>query len=327
MNWTIFATVFTYVDAPMAAAVNGLAAALSGYVGPVLKAALALYVFVSLLWSGLSGDQRAVSKAEEIIIGGAFALAFASEMAVYTPYVRNLAVNGLSREIGNLMTGAVGNRPVSGALFDEVWNKAYLAGVAVYRNLPWSVAGLGLCAVVVLYWIVAVFAIAFGFLVWLKAYVFLSVLIGVGPLFVGLFIFPWTRGWFFGWLNTTAASLVLQILTVALVTLLIGAQTRILLILSNEVANRGNEIVQLQMLFGGMVLFVTCGWLALQLPGAAASITHGFAGFGHMAVSLPNFGGGKGAGRGTGPGSGAAGSGSGMAPVTRNTPPAGSLAG
>jgi type IV secretory pathway VirB6-like protein len=278
MNWTVFADLFTQVDPPLQAAVNALASGLVSWVGPVLKWGIILYFAARMIGRALGGHSEPISDMESQLIKAAVALYIAANAANYGQYVRNLLLSDLPREIGAVITGATGRVMLTGAAFDDVWNKAFVAGLAVFKNLPWSAAGLGLAFVVVIYWIVAVLATAAGFLVWLKAYIFLAVLIGTGPLFVGLFFFPALRGMFERWLGLVLSNVILQVFSVALLTLLLRTEAQIIAQIAattGVVSGATNEISQLQMLLGGMVLFVVCGWVGLELPGLAAAIGGG----------------------------------------------------
>lgn len=286
MQWTLFATLADNILPPFTGQLDGMIRVLQAWIGPVMRDAVLVFLVLKLLGGAIRRNIEPISEIQATAILGMVAISLASTAAGYGPYARDIALNGLSRELGNLLAGVSGSRAITGAMFDELWNKAYVAGLAVYANLPWSVAGLGLMAVVWLYWAASIAAIMLAFAVWMKAQIFIALLVGLGPLFIGLWIFPLTRAWFFGWLNTTMASVILQVLIVALLSLSLGATTRLLAQLAATTGpgsfNRANEIVQLQMLFGGMALFGFCGWLAVQLPGVAASLTHGFTGFGHV---------------------------------------------
>lgn len=285
MQWNLFAALFDQVGPPVVGSVDAMISVLQAWVRPVLLAGLLLYVPGRLMWASVRGNVgNPFGDLEANLIAGAIFLYMATEAAAYGPYVRNVLLNGVSTEVGRALVGSLGNRPISGALFDEVWNRAWVSGLAAFRNLPWSMAGFGLSIVVVVYWFVSIVGILVAFIVWLSSYVMCALLVGMGPLFIGLFAFPWTRGIAWGWLRTTLANVVLQVFAVALLTLVLGAMTRILaqLYATTGIGGVRNEITQLQMLMGGVVVFLACGWLAYQLPGAAAAITHGFTGFGHM---------------------------------------------
>ncbi|TCZ54616.1 type IV secretion system protein [Roseicella aquatilis] len=280
-GWDIFSRLYDLVAIPLLTGVDAMIAAMTGWVAGWLKLALVVYVTGRLLWQALVQNGEPLSEVERLVVMGAAAVALVTTVGGYGPWARDVLLNGLGPEVGRALAGALGERPVTGGLFDEIWGKAWVSGLAIYRSLPWSIAGLGLCIIVVFYWIIAVFAIAIAFLVWMKAFIVLALLIGVGPVFAGLFVFPLFRHMAIGWLNTVFASIVLQVLSTALLALLLTAETQLLAQVATLTATGGmaNEIRGVQMLLAGMVLFVACGWITYQLPGIAAAVTGGFAGF------------------------------------------------
>ncbi|MDT8315413.1 type IV secretion system protein [Roseomonas mucosa] len=280
-GWDIFTRLYDLVAIPLLTGVDAMIAAMTGWVAGWLKVALVVYVTGRLMWQALVQNGEPLSEVERLIVMGAAAVALVTTVGGYGPWARDVLLNGLGPEVGRALAGALGERPVTGGLFDEIWGKAWVSGLAIYRSLPWSIAGLGLCIIVVFYWIIAVFAIAIAFLVWMKAFIILALLVGVGPIFAGLWVFPLFRHMAIGWLNTVFANIVLQILSTALLALLLSAETQLLSQVATLAAAGGmaNEIRGVQMLLAGMVLFVACGWITYQLPGIASAITGGFAGY------------------------------------------------
>lgn len=295
MQWEILQTVFNQIIPPLNAGMNAGTAALMTWVGPYLIGGLVVYGAGSLIWASLGGRVRPFENFNETLVGGAIAVTFATNMAWFGPYVRDLVlVEGITG-IGNALVGLNGGRVLSAAMFDQAWNKAFVSGLAFLRNIPWSLAGIGLVAVLLLFWISAIGAIGIGFGIWVKSVFFASVMLGVAPLFIGLFPFKPIRGWFFGWLNTTFSNVVLAALCVLVVVIVITAQTQVInAMLVNVQAGAGsgffglqpavNEMQQAGFMLGGFLVNVFMGWIFTQLPGAAASITHGFAGYGHMGM-------------------------------------------
>lgn len=307
MEWALFATLYTNIAPPMIAATDVMIGILTNWIGPVIRDAAILFIVLKLLGGALKGGMEPISEFQFLAVTGMVAVYLASTVAGYTMYVRDFLLNGIDVQIANALAGVTNSQAVSGAAFDELWNRAWVAGLVVYRNLPWSVAGLGLVAVVVLYWVVAMAGIMLAFLVWMKAFVFVALLVGLGPLFVGLWFFPLTRGWFMGWLNTTMAAILLKIMSVALLSLVLRAMTLTLTALAATSGGRAtgaNEIAQLQMLFGGMALFGFVAFLSIQLPGLASAICHGFAGHSHMALGRLGMGGGGSGGQAAAPAGG-----------------------
>lgn len=296
MQWTVFASLYAISAAPLIAAMDALAAACSAWIVPNLRDALLVYFPGRLALAAIRRDPRPVSEWELPIIAGAIALLLVSTGTGYTTYIRETVLNGLGRELAAAISGA-GRVAITAELFDELWGRAWVAGLAVFRNLPWS-SRVALAPLVILYWAVALGSVFFAYVIWWAADVFTAVLVGIGPLFCGLWVFPWTRFLFFGWAGTTLASVVLKLLVVALMSMVLGALTALLGTLV-AMSNGNNEFAQLQQLFGGVVLFLTCGWVAYQLPGIASAITKGFASSAYLPVSLPSSGGNEPAGGGS----------------------------
>lgn len=302
-EWTFFADLLALVEPPLIGAVDGMAGALTGRVAQLLRWGVTLYLAGYLLGQVLSPAANPLSEMERRLLRGAVAVAVATSLATYTTYVKDVAL-ALPEQIAGLVTGAVSGAPPSGAAFDAVWNKAFVGGLAVYNTLGHTEIALQL--LVVLYWFVALVAIGGGFVLWVAAKVFLYLLLGLGPLFVGMLAFPVTQGWFQGWLNGVVTSVIGQVLVVALLVILTSAENELIgrivaatstarasvgtsswtpaQILGEHLSN-GQGMKAIQMLLGGVLLFGVCLPLLYQIPGIARGIGQGAAFHGAAAVS------------------------------------------
>lgn len=235
---------------------------------------------------------------KQLIAAGAIWI-IASQVGVYHEYVSNLFLRQVSQEISALITGASGSAPITGKAFDDVWNTAYVAGLSVFQKLSWD--DFGLQGLVVAYWLISLFAIVAGFSIWLASFIFLSLFIAIGPIFVAMAAVPATRGVFQKWVGAIIAAMVLQVFTITLLVLL----TKVEVSMIGAIASNGgdNATAQLQLLLGGIALFVVAGLALWQLPGATQSIAGGLA-FHTVALSTALTGGGP-----TGAAAGAVGSG------------------
>ncbi len=304
-EWTFFADLLALVEPPLIGAVDGMAGALTGSVAQLLRWGVTLYLAGYLLGQVLTPAASPLSEMERRLIRGAVAFAVATNLATYTTYVKGVAL-ALPEQIAGLVTGAVSGAPPSGAAFDAVWNKAFVGGLAVYNTLGYTELALQL--LVVIYWFVALFAIGGGFVLWVAAKVFLYLLLGLGPLFVGMLAFPLTQGWFQGRLNGVVTAVVGQVLVVALLVILTSAENELIgrIVTATSTAGAGAGIGQsswtpaqilgehlssgqgmkaIQMLLGGVLLFGVCLPLLYQIPGIARGIGQGAAFHGAAAVS------------------------------------------
>ena len=289
MDVAIFAVLFEGVGPPIIQTVDAMVAALQGWMRPVLVAGVVLYAVGRMIWATLRGDGNPFGDSLTIMISGSIFVYAATEAAGLGPQARNLLLNGISNEIGRSILSAVGNRQLSANLFDDALARGWAAGLDAYNKLPtFSLKAWALAVLVVFYWVFAFGCVAVAFFIWLTAFVMVALLVGFWPLGVGLFAFPWTRGLAWGWLRSTLANVLLQILLIAVLAVMLGAIDRILGLvaatLQNEIANVG------RLLLSGIV-FGLLAWLAKQLPGLAATWAHGFTGFGQLAVGqLSSFG-------------------------------------
>jgi type IV secretion system protein VirB6 len=281
MNWNFFATLYTGINSPIQDFVGVVIAAVTGYVTPILRVLIVVYVAGMATIATLNPSQDPVTNWLRYLIRAALVYFIVSSAANFNQYFGTLFLTTLPTEIGNAISGAAGTHSVTGGAFDTVWNKAWTAGLVVYKNLPWSIKGMALEFLVVLYWLVAIATIGVGFLIFLSAHVMLVLVIAVGPLCISCFLFPSSRRFFDGWIGTSVALVLTQILSIVLLSLLIDTEDATIAQIAADNAG-GNEIAQLQLLLYGVVMFIMCALLASQLPGIAVGIAGGV----HQQVSV-----------------------------------------
>jgi type IV secretion system protein VirB6 len=204
-----------------------------------------------------------------------------SSAANFNQYFGTLFLATLPTELGNSISNATGAHSLTGGAFDDIWNRAWAAGLVVYKNLPWSIKGIALQFLVVAYWVLAILAIGVGFLIYLGAHVALGLVVAIGPLFVTCYLFPATRRFFEGWISALVSLVIVQVLSITLLSLLTRTEDMTIAQIASN-GSGGNEIAQLQLLLCGMMLFVICALLASQLPGIAVGIAGGV----HQQVSV-----------------------------------------
>jgi type IV secretion system protein VirB6 len=281
MNWNFFATLYTGINSPIQDFVGVVIAAVTGYVTPILRVLIVVYVAGMATIATLNPSQEPVTNWLRHLIRAALVYFIVSSAANFDQYFGTLFLTTLPTEIGNAISGAAGTHSITGGAFDTVWNKAWTAGLVVYKNLPWSIKGMALEFLVVLYWLVAIATIGVGFLIFLSAHVMLVLVIAVGPLCICCFLFPSSRRFFDGWIGTSVALVLTQILSIVLLSLLIDTENATIAQIASDNAG-GNEIAQLQLLLYGVVMFIMCALLASQLPGIATGIAGGV----HQQVSV-----------------------------------------
>ena len=279
MNWQLFTWLFGQVDTPTIAFGNQAVAALSAHLAPVMRWGIVAYVAGQMMIFAYNPSPEPLTSFLGILTRCAIAYAVVASAANYNEYFGTLLRTTLPTEIGNVVAGAVDAPPVEGATFDGIWNKAWAAGLAVYRNLPWTLKAVGLTVCIALYWLGAIFSIGLSFLIYLGADLILALLVAVGVLFVAAFPFPATRPYFDRWLSACLSMVLLKIFIVTLLALLVAAENATMKAIATTGMgagwDTGSEIAQLQLLFGGLLLFFICGAVAKQLPSVAVAVTGG----------------------------------------------------
>ncbi|HUB49099.1 MAG TPA: type IV secretion system protein [Acetobacteraceae bacterium] len=203
-------------------------------------------------------------------IGKGAAVAFFLTAGSYDQYVRDLFLNGIPNDILDTITGATGGH-IGADSFDHIWNKAFAGGLTVWKNI--GTFDFGLVIVICLYWFAAAVATAFGFLVWLVSHILLGLFVAVGPLIIGMFLFPATRSIFERWVGLLLSMIFLQVFVASMLTVLIAAENWLLA--NVDSVGNGNPFAQVQVLFGAIILFIIACVAVVQLPGAATGLAGG----------------------------------------------------
>lgn len=273
-NWQFFATLYAGVDGPVEAFVTNLVTALSAYLSPIMLTLSAIYIAGMAIVTMINPSHDIIHDFLGHTIRAALVYFLVSSVENFNQYFGTIFMTTLPTEIGNAIAGATGAHIINGAAFDSVWNKAWTAGLAVYKSVPWTFKGIALSILVDIYWVIAIVTISFGFLVYLGCHTSLAMVVGLGPLFVVCFLFPATRRFFEGWIAAMVSLVLTQILVITLLSLLVNTEN---MTITQIATNNGgdNIILEFQFLLYAMVLFLMCGVLAIQLPGIATGIAGG----------------------------------------------------
>jgi type IV secretion system protein VirB6 len=97
--------------------------------------------------------------------------------------------------------------------------------------------------------------------------------VAVGPLIVGMFLFPATRSIFERWIGLLLSMIFLQVFVVSLLVMLMAAENALLANIDS--AANGNPFAQVQVLFGAIILLIFVSVAVVQLPGAATAFAGG----------------------------------------------------
>jgi type IV secretion system protein VirB6 len=272
-SWHLFQTIYNSIVPTVVGSVNGIINSLAGLVGTPLKVAISTWLAGMMLMHVFGPEGNPLTKLEKELMACAVAFVIATTPSTYALFFTNTLLTALPNDIGNAIAGAFGAVAVSAGAFDTLWNKALAAGWTIFQNLGWSITDAMMGLLVLIYWLVSLGAIGYGFVIWMISFVVLALFIATGPLFVALLAFPFFRPIFASWLGAALQCVILQAFTVALLAMLTGAEG---ITIGSIAAQSGtNTAMAVQTLIGGGALFVFGAWVIKHLPGAASAISAG----------------------------------------------------
>jgi type IV secretion system protein VirB6 len=270
IQWQIFAYVVSQVETPLVSAVAQVINSFLSFVAAPLKVALVLYVAMTgiLIIRGETNESGSALLGRFLRMGLVVWIMTGSGM--YQQYVYDFFFTTLPNGLSQALTSG-GTGTVNADSFDQVWIKAWRAGLEVWRTLGWQDVVEKMA--VLLFWISAVISTVFAFAIWLISRVLLALYIALGPLLLGLVLFSATRSIFERWIGSLIACVILQVTTVVLLYIVLTVEQQVV----GQVVLMGSvdPMAMIQVLLAGVIFFAVAAFVALQLPGVASSLAGG----------------------------------------------------
>ena len=177
LQWQVFAYIVSQVETPLVSAVAQVMNAFLALIAAPLKVALVLYIALT----GILILRGEVNEAGSALLGRFLKMALVvwvlTGAGVYQQYVYDFFFTTLPQGLAQALT-ASGTTPIDANSFDQVWVKAWRAGLEVWRTLKWNDIAEKL--VVCLFWIAAILSTVFAFAIWLISRVLLALYIALG---------------------------------------------------------------------------------------------------------------------------------------------------
>jgi type IV secretory pathway VirB6-like protein len=219
----------------------------------------------------------------------------------YTYYVVNL-LNGIGTGASKAITGTFGGTGIITAdSFDNLALRMMGVGVTVWKNIPsYSWAALALMSLILAaFFIASQVAIFLMFGAYACAFLITAFALGLGPIFIAAYFFPFFRPFFFGWLGATVGGVVAQIIVVAVLSMFLSVVVTVVDAgLSTAKSGDGAEMVtQAYFLILAAIAAAAMAYMTYRLLAVANRITGGGV---VQYPSLPMIGGGWGGGSGDG---------------------------
>jgi type IV secretion system protein VirB6 len=270
IQWQVFAYIVSQVETPLVSAVAQVVNGFLSFVATPLKVALVLYIALTgvLIIRGEANEAGSALLSRFLRMG--LVVWVLTGSGIYQQYVYDFFFTMLPGGLSQALTlGGTGT--VNADSFDQVWIKAWRAGLEVWRTLGWQDITEKL--VVVLFWIAAVLSTVLAFAIWLISRVLLALYIALGPLLIGLVLFPATRSIFERWVGSMISCVILQVTTVVLLFIVLTVEQQVV----GQVVLMGSvdPMAMIQVLLAGVIFFAVAAFVAFQLPGVASSLAGG----------------------------------------------------
>ena len=270
-SYQIFQYISSRIENPFLDSVGQIVSALVGYAAAPVQVALVIYIALTgiLVMRGHAGEGLGG------LVGRAVKLCLVAWIATngsaYSDWVQGFFLTTLPTDVTQALNGINGSTTIGANSFDVIWNKAFGSGLQVWRTL--GTFDIGESIVVVVFWAAAIAACLAAFLIWFLSHVILGLFVAIGPLLVGLVLFPATRSIFERWIGAMLSCVLLQVFTVIMVTITIGVEAQIVEQIHGYTGT--NPYEQIQLLFCAIIFFGFATMVAIQLPGAATALAGG----------------------------------------------------
>jgi len=264
----IFTYIVSEVETPLITTVVKVTHAFLSFVNAPLKIALVLYI----AFTGILIVCGKTNEAGSALLGRFLKMAIVvwilTGSGIYQQYVYDFFFQILPKSLANALS-SIDKNTVSADTFDTVWTTAWNAGLEIWNRLTWNEYGQAL--IVIIFWGVVIISTLVSFAIWLISRITLALYIAIGPLLVGLILFPATQQIFERWIGSLISCVILQITTIILLYIMLDVEKKVLgaILVSNDTMG------MIKILFSGVIFFFTTAFVALQLPAIASSISGG----------------------------------------------------
>ncbi|MBY3318614.1 type IV secretion system protein [Rhizobium laguerreae] len=268
--------VFSFVDgqfkAPLENFISSGTSNIASWIGGPLTAALTLYVV-------LYGYLVLRGSVPEPILEFAFR---AMKLAIivmlvrnaseYQTYVTNIFFETLPREISQALNS--GTAP-SASTFDSLLDKGQKCAQEIWARATWPadiVNGIGGMMAIGASFTVA----AIGYIVSLYARLALAIVLAIGPIFVALAMFQSTRRFTESWIGQLANFVILQVLVVAIGSLLISCIDTTFTAIESYTDVMMRPVALCAICLAALYVFYQLPGIASALAAGGASLTYGY---------------------------------------------------
>ncbi|WP_413990724.1 type IV secretion system protein [Labrys okinawensis] len=268
--------VFSFVDAQFKAPLENFISSgtsnIANWVSGPLTAALTLYVVLYGYLVLRGSVQEPVLEFAFRAIKLAIIVMLVRNASEYQTYVTNIFFETLPKEISQALNS--GTAP-SASTFDSLLDKGQRCAYEIWSRASWPVdivTGIGGMMVIGASFIVA----AIGYIVSLYARLALAIVLAIGPIFIALAMFQATRRFTETWIGQLANFVILQVLVVAIGSLLITCIDTTFTAIEGYSDVLMRPIALCAICLAALYVFYQLPGIASALAAGGASLTYGY---------------------------------------------------
>lgn len=263
--YTTFASLEDGFTAPLEHFISSGSSNLASAVAGPLTLAVTLYVIITGILMMLGKIDTPIREIALRVIKLGIIIALVKESGTYQQFVTGIFFETLPNEITSALSSG---SPMTGSSLDGLMSQVQQTATDIMKQAGWdfTIVTYGMAGLALI--VIALISMAVSFVVTLYAKIALSLVLALGPVFIACALFDSTRRMTEAWFAQVINYVVLQVLVVALGSLLID-------ILDSQVAQATSLGDALMIPISLGATFVAAGYILYQLPQLAASLAGG----------------------------------------------------
>ncbi len=270
------AAVFSYIqnqiEFPLLDSLSQVVAALVSYASTPIQTSLVIYIALTGILMLRGHANETMSSLVSRFIKMTVVAWFATNGSVYTAWVSDFFLTALPNDITHAIATTLNSKEaISSNSFDVILKNSFDSALQVWKLLKWYQIGEKMFAIVFV--VVAALSCLVTFAIWFISHVSLAIFIALGPLMIGLVLFPVTKPIFERWIGAMISCVIVQVATVILLTITLQVESTMLATLAAYTGD--NAFEQDRVLLAAMAFFGFATVLALQIPGYGTALAGG----------------------------------------------------
>ncbi|MBX4335224.1 type IV secretion system protein [Bartonella raoultii] len=276
-----FGSISEYIVAPLDDVMNTTVGGLSSAISAPLNLAAIIFIFLY----GYNVMTGRVALSTHNLLNNVVKIVVVTTMATnantFNIYIKEVFFNDLVNAIGN----ALNSNPANSNVFDYILLKAsYRFQEVLYHAWFFEKVVVAILGGVMM--ITVIFFCIGGFIVQIFAQVALVLIIGLGPLFISLYLFNATRKYTEAWLSTLINFTILQVLVIMLGTLICQIILQVLKVSYDSIYILFPPVIVISVI--GVIIFRALPGLASALAAGGPYFSAGIASGEQLASTLYN---------------------------------------